>query len=560
MPSANVADALGDMARAAPDRPALFLPRVRRGAISHHAISYAALDRASRSIAAGLATLGLGRGSRVALFVPPSRAFFALSFGLLKMGAAPVWIDPGMGAKGVGRCLADANPAGFVAVPRAILARRLLGWAPGAVAVTAGRWRLGAAATLNAVEARGQLLAERTDWPQVAPSDVAAVLFTSGSTGPAKGAVYTHGMFAAQVGHLKQMYRITPGEVDLCSLPLFALFGPALGMSCAVPLLDPRRPATADPAKLVAQCNQLGVTNLFASPAVLRNWATAGARLPRVPTLKRVVSAGSPATTATIAGVAALLPAGARVFTPYGATEALPVSDIGSGEILLETAAKTALGAGVCVGRPVPGVEVRIVRQTAGPIPTWADAELVPDGEIGEFVAGGAAVSQSYWNRPDADAAAKILDPAAGRAWHRMGDVGYRDTLGRLWFCGRKAHVVWTDSGPLYPDQVEPIFAGLEWVERAALVGVRRGGRAVPVVCVEWARGALHRLDFRAACRARAAESPHTQTIRCFLHYPRPFPVDVRHNSKVNREQLAAWADRHLPANIPPDADSGAAS
>ncbi len=550
MPGTNVADALGEMARSTPDRPALFLPRVRRGVVTHGSVSYAELDRASRAVAAGLTTLGLGRGSRVALFVPPSRDFFALSFGLLKLGAVPVWIDPGMGARGVARCLADANPAGFVAVPKAVLARRLLGWAPGAVAVSTGRFRLGAAATLGAVEARGQLLADRTDWPQVAPTDVAAILFTSGSTGPAKGAVYTHGMFAAQVEHLKQMYGIAPGEVDLCSLPLFALFGPALGMSCAVPLLDPRRPASADPAKLVAQCNQLGVTNLFASPAVLRNWAAASERLPRVPTLKRVVSAGAPATTATIAGMAKLLPAGAQVFTPYGATEALPVSDIGSGEILRETAAKTALGAGVCVGKPVAGVEVRIVRQTTTDIPTWADAELVPDGEIGEFIAGGEAVSPLYWGRPDADAAAKILDPGTGRMWHRMGDVGYRDSAGRLWFCGRKAHVVWADEGPVYPDQVEPVLGAAEGVARAALVGVRRGGRVVPVVCYELDAGSEF---FRSggviedALAEQALNFAHTQTIRRFLHYPHPFPVDVRHNSKVNREALAAWADRKLP-------------
>jgi acyl-CoA synthetase (AMP-forming)/AMP-acid ligase II len=554
----NVAAHLARMAADHPARPAVHVPRrgVRPDGPSEHlTLTFADLNADADAVAHGLAAAGIGRGVRTALMVPPSADFFALTFALFKVGAVPVLVDPGMGVRNLGRCLAEAEPVGFVGVPKAHLARRLLGWAKRTVRATVnvGRGRFFCRHALAELRETGR---GRGPYPvpDVAADEPAAVLFTSGSTGPAKGAEYTHGNFAAQVGALKATYRIEPGEVDLCTFPLFALFGPALGMTCVVPDMDATRPARIDPRKAAAQVRQFGVTNLFGSPAVVRRL---GELSDPLPTLRRVISAGAPASAAAVERLAKLLPASAEVFTPYGATEALPVANVGSREILGETRHLTEQGKGVCVGRPVPGVEVRIIRISDGPIPEWDDTLRVPAGEVGEVVVGGAVVTRRYVSRPEATALAKIRDGRTGEVLHRMGDVGYLDDHGRLWFCGRKAHRVATPHGTLFTDMVEPVFNAVPGVARTALVGVTRDEVTHPVLCVEpgGAAGRAVVADLRRA----AAQHDHTRRVGTFLLHPGPFPVDVRHNSKIAREKLAGWADKRLGRRWRPAAAAEAA-
>jgi acyl-CoA synthetase (AMP-forming)/AMP-acid ligase II len=251
------------------------------------------------------------------------------------------------------------------------------------------------------------------------------------------------------------------------------------------------------------------------------------------------------------------------VFTPYGATEALPVANIGSVEILTETRKLTEQGKGVCVGRPVSGMEVCVVPISDEPIPEWSDAMKLPPGEVGEFVVRGPVVTKRYYNRPEATALAKIRDPRTGDVLHRMGDVGYLDDHGRLWFCGRKSHRVVTPHGTLYTDMVEPIFNTVPGVARTALVGVTRDGVTYPVLCVELApepRGARtfgenwvkREYFFDRDLGFLATRFKHTERIDTFLFHP-GFPVDVRHNSKIFREKLAVWADRKLGKNWRPE-------
>ena len=270
----NVAAHLVRMAAAFPDRPALHIPvgKVRHdGDTPHLTLTFAQLNADTDALAHGLLGIGIRRGTRVALMVPPGRDFFALTFALLKVAAIPVLIDPGMGVKNLGKCLAEAEPEAFLGVAKAHLARRLFGWARKSVRVTVnvGRWRFFCTRSI------GELRRESRPYqmPEVFASDPAAILFTSGSTGIAKGVEYTHGILAAQVEMLKDTYGIQPGEVDLCTFPLFALFGPALGMTGVVPDMDASRPATMDPKKALAQIRQFGVTNLFGSPAVIRRMA-----------------------------------------------------------------------------------------------------------------------------------------------------------------------------------------------------------------------------------------------------------------------------------------------
>ncbi len=560
--SGNIAAHLAAMAKLQPSRPAVICASGRdaRGEVAYAELSFGELEAASDRLAHGLTRIGIRRGLRTALMVPPGLDFFSVTFALFKVGAVPVLIDPGIGLANLRGCLAHAQPEAFIGISKAHAARVVFGWARDSVRikVTAGRrWLWG-----------GHSLADLSD-PATAdaafapiapePGETAAILFTSGSTGAPKGAVYTHAMFGAQVEHIRRLYGIAPGEMDLATFPLFALFGPALGMTAVVPEMDASRPASVNPANIVSAIEKFGITNMFGSPALLnrvgRHGETHGIKLP---SLRRAISAGAPMPARVLARFAAMLPPDAQVFTPYGATECLPVASIGSNEILAETRHRTDEGAGVCVGRPLPGVEVRVIRISDDPIGAWSDELELPAGEIGEIAVRAQHASPSYFNLPQATALAKIADAAHGGFYHRMGDVGYFDANGRLWFCGRKAHRVVTRRGAgaraetRFSIPCEGVFNVHPKVYRTALVGVVRDSVTEPVLCVELeagARGASQEA-VRAELRHLGAAHAHTRDIVTFLFH-HAFPVDVRHNAKIFREKLALWAARKLGSGKP---------
>ena len=540
----NVASHLAMMATSSPDRVAVCAPHAR----GRKSLTFRELHEESDALAHGLGHLGIGAQSRVALMVPPTLEFFTLAFALFKLAAVPVMIDPGMGVKNVGTCLREAEPQAFVGIPKAHVARRLFGWAKRSLRTTVnvGAGRFYCHQSVRELIDEGKSAGPFAS-PPVSPDDMAAILFTSGSTGIAKGAVYTHGIFSQQVEVLKSTYGIQPGEIDLCTFPLFALFGPALGMTCIIPDMNPARPATIDAAKTIATIEQFGVTNLFGSPAVIRRLGDYASRNPSksLPTLRRVLSAGAPASAPVIERFVNLLAPGVQLFTPYGATESLPVANIGSDEILSETRHLTDAGHGICVGRPVAGMTVRIIGIRDDAIAEWNDALCVPPGTIGEIVVRGPVVTKAYFRREDATKLAKIIDPHTGEILHRMGDVGYFDTSGRLWFCGRKSHRVETPYGALFTDKIEPMFNSVEGVFRTALVGIKRHGTTYPAICVDTPVRGWAWVQLEAALRERALAIDPVNPIVAFLRYP-GFPVDVRHNSKIFREKLAVWASRKL--------------
>lgn len=540
------------MAKQQPWRAAVVFPEGRdaQGRVSYTHYTFRQLDQVSDQLAHGLQRLGLRRGMHTALMVPPSLDFFALTFALFKLGAVPVLIDPGIGARNLGKGLSEAAPEAFIGIPKAHAARIVLGWARASISikVTVGR-RVGLGGpTTRQAHALG---AGQGVFPiaKPEPHETAAILFTSGSTGPSKGVVYTHEFFGQQVEQIRCLYDIQPGEIDLPTFPLFALFGPALGMTSILPDMDPTRPAEVDPVKIIEAIENFGITNMFGSPAVInrvgRYGETHGVKLP---TLRRVISAGAPVPAKIIQRFAAMLAPGAQVFTPYGATECLPVSSIGSDALLGETRYQTDLGRGVCVGRPVPGLTVKVIRISDEVIAVWNDTLEVTHGEIGEIAVQGPHVTHTYWNRPEATALAKISDPATDGFYHRMGDLGYLDAQGRIWFCGRKSHRVVTERETLYTIPCEAVFNTHPAVFRSALVGVPRAADTEPVLCVELepAARSTSRDPLCAELLALAARHPHTRSIKTFLFHP-AFPVDIRHNAKIFREKLAAWARRQRP-------------
>ncbi|WP_372017404.1 olefin beta-lactone synthetase [Pseudoxanthomonas sp. 10H] len=548
----NIAAALPRLAAERPDQPAIRCPggRAAGGGLARYdvVLDYRALDARSDAIAAGLARHGIGRGMRTVVMVRPSPEFFLLMFALFKAGAVPVLVDPGIDRRALKQCLDEAQAEAFIGIPLAHLARRVLGWAGSARhLVTVGRrWGWGGT-TLARVERDGAKAGPQL--ADTAPDDVAAILFTSGSTGVPKGVVYRHRHFVAQVGMMREAFGIEPGGVDLPTFPPFALFDPALGLTSVIPDMDPTRPARANPERLHDAIRRFGVSQLFGSPALMRVLADHGRPLP---TLRRVTSAGAPVPPEVVEKIRTLLPDEAQFWTPYGATECLPVAVI-EGRELQGTRAATEAGAGTCVGRPVPPNEVRIIAIDDAPVADWSGVRILAPGEVGEITVAGPTATDSYFNRDAATRAAKIREALAGggeRVVHRMGDVGYFDAQGRLWFCGRKTHRVEAADGPLYTEQVEPVFNVHPQVRRTALVGVGAHGAQRPVLCVELAEG-IHAGEFariEGELRAIGAGHAHTARVATFLPHP-GFPVDIRHNAKIGRETLAGWAATRLGAN-----------
>jgi acyl-CoA synthetase (AMP-forming)/AMP-acid ligase II len=483
--------------------------------------------------------------------VRPSIEFIALVFAVFRTGAVCVLIDPGMGRGSLLKCLDETEPDGFIAVPLVHLIRTLMPWRyrNARININTGNRRL-----FPWLESLTSLLNRTTDstpLPQTLATDPAAIIFTSGSTGPPKGVVFEHGMFNAQVDLIRNFYQISQGETDLPGFPLFALFNLAMQVTTVIPEMDPTRPAAVDPLKILEGLESQLATQAYGSPAmwnrVGRFCEQSGHRLQR---LNRILSAGAPVPLHVLRRMTSVLRPDADIFTPYGATECLPVASIGGRRILTETAALSAGGRGTCVGQVFPGVEVRIIRSVETVIATIDQAEILPDGQIGEIIVRSPAATREYFRRPAATAAAKIRD--GDTFWHRMGDVGFLDDQQRLWFCGRKAHVVQTSSGPMYSVCCEAVFDEHPRVYRSALIGYSSGvgDGDVPVIIVEPEQGQFPdspaaAAEFRNELLALGAQNPLTASIRQLLFH-RSFPVDTRHNVKINREQLRLWATQQL--------------
>lgn len=576
----NVTDRLAAAARNSPQALAIVCPArwspkyacVRRGtsAANYATTTFGALDADATRIARGLATWGVPQGTRLALLVRPGIDFVALVFGLLRAGMVVVLVDPGLGRKNLIRCLAEARPEGFVAVSLAQAARLwlrrkfpLARWN-----VTVGkRWFWGGI-TLPQLREIGTQGSSENLLVKTHADDSAAIIFTSGSTGPPKGVLYTQRMFDTQVAEIQRTYDIQPGGVDLACFPLFALFNSAMGVTTVLPEMDFSRPASANPKTLVATANDWQVTQAFASPAVWRMLGEYCAKTSdRISTLKQVFSCGAPVHASVLRSTLACVAANATMHTPYGMTESLPVATIEAAEVLGETAARTDIGGGVCVGRRFESIDWRIIRITDDPIESIGDCEELAEYEIGELIVRGPQVSPRYVTRTLHNASTKIMDQRAGPStaptgggdtpahcnkfgqhdiWHRTGDVGYLDEHHRFWYCGRKSQRVETALGPLYTECVEAVFNSVPMVRRSALVGVGPRGRQVPAIFVELEK--LQRTaDWHLHLKTFASAHAATQQIEHFFDYP-SLPVDIRHNAKINREFLTDWAAKQIPS------------
>lgn len=534
MTNCNIGAALHESAAARPDALALVTGRNGR----YQQWSFRELLAISCRYANALHGQGVRRGQRVMLMVRPSLDFIALSFALFQLGAVVILIDPGMGYKNLLRCIGAVKPEALIGIPAAQLFSRLF---PKPFKTVRRRVCVGPSFGIggSTLAAACKGVSAAFSPAVTAEDELAAIIFTTGSTGPPKGVQYSHGIFFNQLKLIRDYYGIGPGDIDQPGFPLFGLFAAALGAAAVIPDMDPTRPAQVNPAKFVRSMQDWQVTYSFGSPAiwnvVSRHCLAAKITLP----VKKVLMAGAPVSGELISRVQRIMPEGGTIYTPYGATESLPSVSITGEEILRETWTQTRIGKGACVGRPLPGMNVRVIRPVDGPLASWQEAKPLPAGHIGEIVVKGPVVTRAYDGNEPETRLAKISDGSG--FWHRMGDVGYLDEQGRLWFCGRKAHRVLTPAGTMHTICCEAIFNEHPQVLRSALVGIGPPGEQQPVIIVELREQVPDRQQLFIELRRLAASNSLTASIKTFFVHP-GFPVDIRHNAKIFREKLAAWA------------------
>lgn len=543
-------------ARATDDDVAVIDMSTKRGPARR--VTWRQLHDRVLDLAAGLAELGVQRGDRVSLLVKPGPTLTAVIYACLRIGAVVVVADAGLGVKGLTRAVRGAWPDVIIGERLGLTAARALGW-PG-MRISAERLPYAAKAALDVSHSLGQVAAlgaairssGAAPPPEPGPDDDAAILFTSGSTGPAKGVVYRHGQLSALRDVLARHLEITPETGLVTGFAPFALLGPALGTRSATPDMDVSAPRTLTATAVAAAVRESEAGIVFLSPAAVLNVvATADALGPdERAALARVhtfLSTGAPIGEALLASAAEVMP-NATPHTPYGMTECLLVTDVTLDGI---RAAASAPDAGVCVGEPIG--DNRVLVSALDAEGRAAGAPSAEPGVLGEIVIAAGHLKDHYdrlWltDRMAARETEALVDADAPR-WHRTGDLGHLDAEGRVWIEGRTQHVIVAADGPIAPVGPEQDAESVDGVRRAGVVGVGPHGLRQAVAVVETippvARPGLAEPELAAAVRERSRVP-----LAAVLAVPQ-LPTDIRHNSKIDRSRLSDWAERVLAGEKP---------
>lgn len=536
----NIAEKLTYWAQENPDKNALVVPsKTSFGKYTYKTQSFLELDTISGHLAYHFHNNGIKKGMKVLLFVRPSLNFPAVVFSLFKLGAIPIMIDPGMGKKNLLTAVEEVSPEALIAEPEVFLLKKFYPTAFKSIeySFTTGSFTFSKTLSLKKIIA---LTPMTFITEKVGIDQTAAILFTSGGTGTPKGVIYTHRIFNEQTKLLQDLFQLTPDDIDIPGFPLFSLFAIAMGMTSCPPDMNPSRPSKANPKKLIKNINDNQGTFVAGSPAIWERVADYAIKKGLViESVKYLVMFGAPVSGELHEKFKKVLKNG-ETYTPYGATESLPVSCISGSEVLKETIFDTRRGKGTCVGAPVPSVSVKIIKVTDEVIVDLRDAEILTSGEVGEILVSGDVVTKKYFERPEATALAKIYESTADRQkiWHRIGDLGYFDSKGRLWFCGRKGHRVNLPNTTLYSVCCEAIFNIHPLVNKTALISNK--GNPALVIELKGKKKLSHaeKKKFEKELLELGSKETHTHEIKKFF-YHNQFPVDVRHNIKIDRIKLS---------------------
>ncbi len=532
----NITNQLYEIALNYPDKPVFLYPQK---------LKFKEFCNRIDLFSAGLQLSGIKKGSRTVVLIKPGIDLFAVTFSLLRIGAIPVMIDPGMGMKAMVKSLARARPEVFIGIPKSILLKYIFPKQFSTVKI----W----ISTGNAWIWQGKkLTAFRNKKPKeykvagIEKNDTVAVFFTSGSTGPAKGVVYKNYMFEAQLQLLRNHFRYKPEEIDLCTFPLIGLFSICLGLSVVLADMDMTRPATMSPSKVAENIKRFNCTFMFCSPLVLKKLSEYCIQEKQVlPSLKKIMVAGAAVAPALLQQTATVIPDFTEIHTPYGATEALPVTDINHHELLDIYKNDIKPTDGICLGYALDGIVLNIIKISDNEIKEWKDVTLCANGKVGEIVVCGNNVTQNYFENEPADRLSKIKDSSGDLYWHRTGDLGRLDDEGRIWFYGRKSQRVVSNEETLFTITTEAVFNQHPEVARSALVGINSNGKVLPVICIQLKSGIKQSKEIESELKKLALEFDHTKNIFTFLFHKK-FPVDPRHNAKIYREKLAKWAQKRI--------------
>jgi olefin beta-lactone synthetase len=536
----NIASHLDRTASSYPDRPAVIHPFSSTVGVSCETTSFSQLHDTSLSYAEQLKKGGVIAGDRVLMMVPPGADLLASVYALFRLRALPIFIDPGMKRQHLLQCIERSQPKHMLGIPKAHWISRLF---PKAFASIKKRFSLGKSAYLALADVLRPIRPNTSpdDYQDPSGEELAAILFTSGSTGPPKGVQYRVRHFHAQIEMLKSHFDINPKHLDLPLLPVFALFNPALGMGSVIPRVNAAAPASLNPAHIVDLIQRFQIQHSFGAPVL---WKKISRYLESksivLQSLEKVLMAGAPVPPSLLEVMRKVTPNG-KVLTPYGATEGLPICVIDGETILRETADLTRSGKGICVGSPLEQIKLRIE-----PLEhvDQSDFANTATGVIGEILVSGPVVTDTYDALPEETLASKLK--FEGQVWHRMGDVGYLDQKGKLWFCGRLGHIVFHNSTALFSVCTEAHFNEHPDVERSALIQVKKNNEVVPALALELKNPGGVNIQTLKHELLSISEENHLETITNYYLHP-SFPVDVRHNAKIHRKELGAWAAHHQP-------------
>jgi acyl-CoA synthetase (AMP-forming)/AMP-acid ligase II len=536
-PEQNIATHLSRASEISPDQLAII--SAKKGAFDPR--SFKELHQDVKDCAAFLQFHGISKGDHVLLGVKPGFQLILISFSLFFLGAIPIIIDPGMGLRAFLKCIKNTQPSALIGISLIHLIGKFF---PKSFKSIKKRILIKSEPFLHEIkQKKGRLTPSPVTTIE---ENLAAIVFTSGSTGTPKGVSYTHRLFNSQIHHLKNNFRIQPGEKDLATLPIFALFNPALGVTSVIPDMNPRKPSLADGKNLVRTIQEYEITTAFASPIIGKKiYDTCKPENLTLPNVKRFFLAGAPSHPTLVENLSNIISNG-TVILPYGATEALPISASNHNEVKI-LAKDIAEGNGSCLGKPLPGNVVRIMPTTQSPFESGTNCPKgLEQGEVGEICVSGSIVSKEYFKMPGATVDSKFNDGKFN--FHRMGDLGYFDSQGFLRFLGRKVERILTQNGPLETERCEPIINGIKEVSRSALIGIGLGQIKEPCIVVELAKN-IKKSEYRSIKKSIFSSLKNRFPTHSFPYiiFEKSLPVDSRHNAKIHRLSLSKkWSKKVL--------------